>query len=792
MPTTPRSERGTPVAMEVTGDGGVRLVPFREFVVKVHSRCDLACDHCYVYEHADQSWRQQPKALSEPVAQRVAARLAEHAATHGLPSVTVILHGGEPLLAGPDRLRTLCEVLTSALHGVAGLDLRIHTNGLRLGVPFLDLFAEYGVKVGVSLDGDRTANDRHRRFADGRSSHPLVLKALELLRQERYRHLYQGLLCTVDVENDPRAVLDALTSLEPPRIDFLLPHATWETPPARPDGLPVAYARWLLRAFDHWEARGRPVPVRLFDSLLSTLRGGPSLTESLGLAPTDLVVVETDGTLEQADSLKTAHEGAAATGFDVFRHSFDEVAAHPGIRARQSGLAGVSAECRRCPVVRSCGGGLYAHRYRAANGFDNPSVYCADLRELVDGVEARTAPVVIAPEVAGPAALLASQQELTRVLLARLHSDMAEAGGERGEDWQRSWELLAAVEAAAPDALDAVLDHPYTRAWVLAALDPVRRGRPPGTEPVRQLSALAAAAVVRGRLDMTVPVVHPGGALYLPTLGLLRTGASAEEGRAGIRAADAGFSVREGGTETRFGLSEEGPRWQPVRVLPGTGAWVRPMALEDVDPYRDCFSRPPSPRLDGAAAEGWQRRLGAAWALLHRTVPVLARETAAGLGTLTPLVGGAGAGRGRAGRCGPGALGVPCSAGVRGTALALLTGRRRARLRELTEVTDLYALDGEWLHESPWRERPVPVSELLADAYARVAAEEYRRSEGLGGGDGDGEGEGDGDAIKRALDRLSGAAELTVSGKAVVGELRGEFEAGAGGVAAKDAAAGEE
>ncbi|MGW0753229.1 radical SAM/SPASM protein FxsBH, inactivated beta-hydroxylase extension form [Streptomyces sp. NPDC002587] len=770
----------------------MRLVPFREFVVKVHSRCDLACDHCYVYEHADQSWRQQPKALSEPVAQRVAARLAEHAATHGLPSLTVILHGGEPLLAGPARLRTLCEAFTRALDGVAELDLRIHTNGLRLGVPFLDLFSEYGVKVGVSLDGDRTANDRHRRFADSRTSHPLVLKALELLRQERYRRLYQGLLCTVDVRNDPRAVLDALTSLEPPRIDFLLPHATWETPPVRPDGRPDAYARWLLRAFDHWEAQGRPVPVRLFDSLLSTLRGGPSLTESLGLAPTDLVVVETDGTLEQADSLKTAHEGAAATGFDVFRHSFDEVAAHPGIRARQAGLAGVSAECRRCPVVRSCGGGLYAHRYRAANGFDNPSVYCADLRELVEGVEARTAPVVIAPEVAEPAVLPASQYELTRVLLARLHSDTAEAAG---EDWQHSWELLAAVETAAPDALNAVLDHPYTRAWVLAALASVCRGRPPGAEPARQLSALAAAAVVRGRLETTATVVHRGGALYLPTLGLLRTGPSAEEGRrVGIRATDGGFSVREGGTETRFGLLREAPRWQPVRIFPGTGAWVGPIALEDLDPYRDCFSRPPAPRLDEAGAEGWQRRLRAAWALLDRTVPVLARETAAGLGTLTPLAGGAGAGPGGAGRCGPGALGVPCPAGVRGTALALLTGRRRARLRELTEVADLYALDGEWLHESPWRERPVPVSELLADVYARVAAEQYRRAEEPGGryGNRDRDGNYDGDALKRALDRLSGAAELTVSGRAVVGELRREFESGAVGVGAKGAAAGEE
>lgn len=177
--------------------------------------------------------------VSDAVAERIAQRLAEHAATHGLPSVTVILLGGEPLLAGPARLRTLCEALTRALDGVSALDLRIHTNGLRLNTAFLDLFREYGVKVGVSLDGDRAANDRHRRFANGRTSHPGVLKALGLLRQDRYRHLYQGLLCTVDVENDPRAVFDALTALEPPRIDFLLPHATWETPPARPTDAPT-------------------------------------------------------------------------------------------------------------------------------------------------------------------------------------------------------------------------------------------------------------------------------------------------------------------------------------------------------------------------------------------------------------------------------------------------------------------------------------------------------------------------------------------------------------------------
>ncbi|CAM5623780.1 hypothetical protein SMICM304S_01145 [Streptomyces microflavus] len=481
-------------------------VPFREIVLKVHSRCDLACDHCYVYEHADQSWRTRPKAISDHVISRTAQRLAEHARTHALPSVSVILHGGEPLLAGPVRLRRVCEEFSSALAGIAELDLRIHTNGLQLSPRYLDLFDEFDVKVGISLDGDRTANDRHRRYADGRSSHPLVLKAVELLRQERYRHLDLGLLCTIDIANDPVAVLDALTELDPPLIDFLLPHATWDEPPPRPDGSPTAYAERLLTIFDRWQEQGRPVPVRLFSSVLSTLGGGPSLTESLGLAPTDLVVVETDGQLEQVDSLKSAYEGAAATGFDVFTHSFDEVAAHPGVRARQLGLAGVSETCRRCPVVRSCGGGLYTHRYRSPGGFDNPSVYCADLAALIRGIEERTAAATEAPAVRDPYELLAAQQDLTRTLLAVLHDSLDGSGG---EIWETAWALAAEVESdpAGQAGLDRVLAHPYTRTWLLDTLEAVRAGRPVQGPPVERLAASVAAAAVHAGLGPAVPVI---------------------------------------------------------------------------------------------------------------------------------------------------------------------------------------------------------------------------------------------------------------------------------------------
>ncbi|MFJ4886841.1 radical SAM/SPASM protein FxsBH, inactivated beta-hydroxylase extension form [Streptomyces sp. NPDC088731] len=744
------------------------LVPFREVVLKVHSRCDLACDHCYVYEHADQSWRTRPRTISDDVIFRTAQRLAEHAKAHALPSVSVILHGGEPLLAGPARLRRVCEVLTSAFDGVAELDLRIHTNGLQLSPRYLDLFDEFGVRVGISLDGDRAANDRHRRYADGRSSHPLVLKAVELLRQERYRHLDLGLLCTIDIENDPRAVLDALTELDPPLIDFLLPHATWDDPPPRPDGSPTAYADWLLAVFDRWQEQGRPVPVRLFSSVQSTLSGGPSLTESLGLAPTDLVVVETDGQLEQVDSLKSAYEGAAATGFDVFTHTFDEVAAHPGVRARQLGLAGVSETCRRCPVVRSCGGGLYTHRYHStgpSGAFDNPSVYCVDLAALVRGIEARTTASLAAPEVTEPDELAASQRDLTRMLLARLNADLEGRGGER---WAEAWELAAAVEASEEGArgLDEVLAHPYTRTWLLHALD--RLHEEPGTVAAAGLlPGYLASAVVRGGLDLSVGVPYTDGRLVLPGLGELRIGAPGEHGTARVRAVEDGFLVRRDGgdpAERRIVRPRTAaPGWRPVRRFAMPGGAPGPvfgLALDDLDPYRDCFAAPATAGLDDRAAADLVFRLGEAWVLIEARAPERAVEMAGSLTTLTPLTGLAPA-EPSVGRHGHGALGIAADGGAEELAFALLRGFRRAELRALVDVTDLYAADGSWEHRIPWQEEPVPFSRLLADTYERMAlgAFEPRCLEG----------------VPQALDTLEGAAELTVSGKRLLDRMRKEI-----------------
>jgi uncharacterized protein len=380
------------------------VVPLRQFVIKVTSRCDLRCDHCYVYEMADRRWNGRPAKMSPATVDRLAFRIAEHARAHGLPRVDLALHGGEPLLAGARLLRRCVTAVQDAVP--AGVEVRpcLQTHGLLLDEDWLEELLELDVRVGISLDGDCAAQDRHRKDAHGNGIHSGVMEAVTRLRSGPYQRLFSGFLCTVDLRNDPLATYEALREHDPPCIDFLLPHGTRTDPPP---GLPAGtgrtpYGDWLVTVFDHWYGQPQQhTRVRLFDSVLAELLGGTSSVESVGSGPAASIVVETDGGIEQSDLLACAFEGAAATGKHVDRDSFDDVLALPQLRAERAGPAGLCKTCRECNLVQVCGGGIRAHRY-GPDGFDHPSVYCADLRRLIEHVRQRVAADLTA--AFGPAA----------------------------------------------------------------------------------------------------------------------------------------------------------------------------------------------------------------------------------------------------------------------------------------------------------------------------------------------------------------------------------------------------
>jgi uncharacterized protein len=811
--------------------GSGAAVAVSQVVLKVHSRCDLACDHCYVYEAVDQSWRGRPSVLSDEVAQQAAQRIAEHVAAHRLPGVQVVLHGGEPLLAGRDRLRRIITELRQALAGICQLDVRIHTNGVQLSQEFCELFAEHDVKVGISLDGDRLANDRHRRYANGRTSYDKVIRAIGLLQAGRFRALFSGLLCTIDLANDPLLVYESLMALRPPRVDFLLPHATWDHPPVRQPGVGHEYADWLTAIYDRWIEDGRPAEIRTFDSIISTLRGGDSFTEALGLGPTGLVVIETDGSYEQVDSLKVAYEGAPETGLNVFSHSLDMVTRHPGIAAREQGIDGLCQTCRECPVVSSCGGGLYTHRYRDGSGFANPSVYCPDLLALISHLsehlpDQKAVGAAIKPHAIRAAdftslaaglgdavaitSLIAAQRSLIRALLTAVYQEATTSPAVtrpvRGE-LLAAWSVLAALDRDRPEALAVLLGHPYLRAWTVSCLERLRVAAGPGAaDPdgetrslaadLGHLGAIAAAAAVHGRLGAAVPVPVVDAAVHLPTLGRLTLGPASGGAPAGEAAETAAVSVISNAVIIQVGDScwtlslpellggqaaavpavgnARPGDWQSVRRLHAPG-WS--VALDDTDPYRDSESGQAVPRLTDADVADWQRDFQGAWQLIGDRHAAYAPGLAAGLTTLTPLTSSPdGAAVSSGVRPVFGAVAASRPANPAALAQLFIEQFQRAKLGAILDLFDLYDRADDRLFQSPWGEEKVQLDRLLQGAYTHLAATDFwpldqQRQASLAAGERRRSTEWHAQA-RQAIDVLLGSGALTPRGEQFVRQMR--------------------
>jgi uncharacterized protein len=344
-----------------------------------------------MYESVDQSWSGLNAAMSAVTVTQTARRIADHARAHDLAMVRVVFHGGEPLLSGPETLARSAEQIRREVGPRTTVDCSVQTNGVLITQRCAQVLSDAGIRVGISLDGDEAATDRHRRFRGGRSSHQAATRGLAVLRQ--FPDIYAGILCVIDLANLPLTTYASLLSHRPPAIDFLLPHGNWTSrPPGRPADRTTPYGDWLVAVFDEWYAEPAPVSIRLFEEMIHGLLGGSSRSESVGLTPVGVIVVDVDGKLEQVDALRTAYPGAVSTQLNIFDHAFDDALRHEAVIARQSGVDALSQTCLGCPIHHACGGGYYPHRYRAGSGFRNPSVYCADLYRVIRHIEDRIRP----------------------------------------------------------------------------------------------------------------------------------------------------------------------------------------------------------------------------------------------------------------------------------------------------------------------------------------------------------------------------------------------------------------
>lgn len=418
------------------------------FLIKIASRCNLACDYCYMYEHADQGWRAQPPLMSDGIRRKVAERIGEYAKEIDLRRLVVVFHGGEPLLAGARRIAETASLIRTALPREARADFSLQTNGTLLDEEAVACLETADISIALSLDGPRQVNDLHRLGHAGESSFEKSLNALELL--EGHPKSYAGLIAVIDPKTNPEEILTFFARRNPPRLDFLLPDANHQRPPAGRDSDPDLYKNWLMRAFDLWFDAYPHVPIRLFDAVLSGIAGLPSDTDAFGFGDVSLLSIETDGSYHDLDVLKITAEGMTALGYDVKSHSISEAIGSAQIATHRNLLKkdGLSSKCLSCPEVEICGGGSVPHRY-SHDGFRNPTVYCEEMLALIGHARKRV-----------QAALLMERRKIKRVVANNGHSLIDVQEWERPE---RSKAILQGLlknwaDEVRPD-FDRVLDY---------------------------------------------------------------------------------------------------------------------------------------------------------------------------------------------------------------------------------------------------------------------------------------------------------------------------------------------
>lgn len=389
-------------------------------------------------------------------------------------------------------------------------------------------------------------------------------------------------------------------------------------------------------------------------------------------------------------------------------------------------------------------------------------------------------------------ALLKSAQR-SRLLLAL--TAVLDADVPTGQRWPgvpptrpgTAWALLAAVQRADPQAVEAVLCDPAVGAWVFRLLRRLVDGAvavPPDAPlwaGATLLGSLAAAAAIRSGTRCSLRVPAHRGQLWLPSLGLAGTVGRGEWAVVGVECGPSGAVVFGDGGSVQMprDLSAPAEGWSPLPRLDVAGAdGTAAAVLDHLSPYRDFRSLRAPAELSPPEVRRWQCLVARTGELLREDHPAAYRTVADTLRSLVPVDS-------------PSTLrvvsaSVPDAHGAVTMSLPLDPQACAATLvhetwhQLLTAVGNLTPLfvpvrDGpEPVYFAPWRDDPRPLRGLLYGAHAFAGLTSFwRHRRTMDGERADFEFALHRWQLRTALAALRNATGLTEAGGHVVATLAG-------------------
>lgn len=363
-----------------------------QVILKVVERCNLACSYCYYFEGGDRSFISKPPVISSKVINDLAVFLRRGAEELGLASIQIAFHGGEPMMLKPRIFDEICTLLRAEVNASTEVHFSVQTNGTHLNDTWCELFQKHDVHVGVSIDGMEIAQNRFRKFHDGRGSFGVVKENFKILKksQESFGRI-PDIICVLDARNNYREIIHEMSQdLGVKHFNFLLPDCNHD------DGVPggftaVNYGEVLCEIFDAWAESG-DIYVREIDDLIRRFQLAIEVDQPASRAPgipkmlygaNQIVVVRSDGELQIDDTFIPASDwrnSLPKVGLD--RTTLVDYLSLPVFAEIEGYYKDPPDKCSSCVWRNICNGGDLENRYSRKDGFNNPSIYCDGLKML--------------------------------------------------------------------------------------------------------------------------------------------------------------------------------------------------------------------------------------------------------------------------------------------------------------------------------------------------------------------------------------------------------------------------
>ena len=351
-------------------------------VWKVTEICNMACSYCFMYKSLDKSFKNKPQVISREVIENVTERIEEYVLEHSIENLDITLHGGEPLLLGKEKFRYLLDSLSS----ISGITVNLQTNATLIDEDFIDIFENYKVNIGVSLDGYPEIQNR-TKMKNGKDSYSAIKNGLCKIIDKQRNQLFKGILCVVNLDASPLNVYKHFLELGASNIEFLLPLRNHNTPnnyhADRCD-----YFNWLKPIIDKYIGDDDDsISIRLFDSIIDLLIGSEEPMCTIRHSAVDMLTIDTDGSIQLIDDLRICGNNFVDLGYTTFDKKLVSFFDHPKVLNLYNHEKNLPAKCNECKYLKICGSGGHAFRYKGNSSFNAPSIYCADTYKMIEYIE---------------------------------------------------------------------------------------------------------------------------------------------------------------------------------------------------------------------------------------------------------------------------------------------------------------------------------------------------------------------------------------------------------------------